>query len=198
MGVDITVVAVDWAHLRGIAPDARLPALEEAAYDEVAVEAGWVWPVEPGRAWLGRYEFARSCGSYTPHFRAGEAWGNVRDAAGPALRAALDGFLLPLFWYGPGREAAAHVEPGVLPAGDRTERYGPLVAAGPGTVARLDRCWREASPALPELREPFGRLAADPGGWIEDYEDFARLLSGWGEVVGEAGRRGWGVIGLRI
>ncbi|MFC7648984.1 hypothetical protein ACFQX6_57560 [Streptosporangium lutulentum] len=41
--------------------------------------------------------------------------------------------------------------------------------------------------------------AVRPSGcWIKNFEEFTDLLSDWGEVVGEAHRRGWGLIGLPI
>ncbi|MGW2253087.1 hypothetical protein ACWCXH_23220 [Kitasatospora sp. NPDC001660] len=90
------------------------------------------------------------------------------------------------------------MEAGVFPPGAPFWRSGPLIAWGPREAARLNRRWQEVATALPELREPYDRHAADPGGWIEGFDDFARLLSGWAEVLGEAERRGWGVVGLPI
>jgi hypothetical protein len=37
-----------------------------------------------------------------------------------------------------------------------------------------------------------------PRAWIDNFEEFADLLSDWREVVGEADRRGWGLIGLPL
>ncbi|MEU8514445.1 hypothetical protein AB0C76_23050 [Kitasatospora sp. NPDC048722] len=86
---------------------------------------------------------------------------------------------------------------GIVPE-DRALRSGPPIAWGPGETARLGRRWREIAPVLPRVREPYDRLAASLGGRIEGFDDFAGLLSGWGEVVGEAERRGWGIVGLPI
>ncbi|MFD7626441.1 hypothetical protein ACFV7Q_10410 [Streptomyces sp. NPDC059851] len=204
MGTDITVLAVDWAHLMGIPPDDRLTVLQQSAYpdddgDDPVVDAGWVWPAERDRSWLGRYEFAGTLGSYEPHFWAAEAWEDVRAVADPVLRAALDAFLSTLIWPGPDPETdAEHVDPGLFPSPAPLWRSGPLIARGPDAVARLSRCWQETAAALPRLREPYERLAAGPGRWIEDFDEFTRLLSGWAEVVLEAERRRWGLVGLPL
>ncbi|MGW3011209.1 hypothetical protein ACWC9R_20580 [Streptomyces sp. NPDC001219] len=202
MGTDLTVLVVDWAHLMETAPDDRLKVLQESAYadDESGeVEAGWVWPGEPDRAWLGRYEFGGTLGSYKPHFWATQAWEDVRGAAGTTLRTALDEFLTGLLWPGPDADSdAGHVDDGLFPSEDGLWRPGPLIARGPRTVVRLHRCWQRAAPALPRLREPYARHAACPGRWIADFEEFTALLSGWAEVVDEARRRRWGLIGLPL
>lgn len=118
MGLDISVLIVDWAHLEATPHEARLALLEDAALPEVSlpeVDRGWVWPPAPSPPWYGLYEFHRTLGLFKPHYRAGEAWEDVRHAAEPALRAALDPFLTGLFWEGPEGEAE-HVEnDGVLP-----------------------------------------------------------------------------------
>ncbi|MFI0780781.1 hypothetical protein [Streptomyces sp. NPDC021212] len=188
-----------------IAPDDRLEVLQESADADVDVDAGWVWPAEPGRSWLGRYEFGGTLGSYKPHFRAAHAWDHVRGAAERELRVALDGFLSALIWWGPEVDTdAEHVDADLFPSGARLWRSGPLIARGPRTVARLNRYWHEAAPELPQppqlpqLREPYARHAASPGGWIADFEDFTALLSGWAEAVGEAERRRWGLVGLPL
>ncbi|EFL25018.1 conserved hypothetical protein [Streptomyces himastatinicus ATCC 53653] len=203
MGVDITVLVVDWEHLMEIAPDDRLEVLQESAYadddSDLDIDAGWVWPAEPDRSWLGRYEFGGTLGSYKPHFWAAHAWDYVRGGAERELRVALDGFLSALIWWGPEVDTdAEHVDAGVFPSGARLWRSGPLIARGPQTVAHLNRYWQAAAPVLPQLREPYARHAASPGGWAADFEDFTALLSGWAETVGEAERRRWGLIGLPL
>ncbi|WP_406474421.1 hypothetical protein [Streptomyces platensis] len=202
MGMDITVLIADWAHLTEIAPDDRLEVLQESAYaddESDEADAGWVWPAEPDRSWLGRYEFGGTLGSYKPHFWAAQAWEDVRDAAGTELRSTLDDFLEALIWWGPEAESdTEHVDADVFPSEDGRWRPGPLIARGPRSVARLNRCWQEAAPALPQLREPYARHAACPGRWIADFDEFTALLSGWAEVAAEAQRRRWGLIGLPI
>ncbi|MFF3069295.1 hypothetical protein ACFVSN_22395 [Kitasatospora sp. NPDC057904] len=201
MGVDITVLVVDWDHLMGIAPDDRADALQDAAYpddDDRVVHAGWVW-FEPGPSWLGRFEFDGISGSYKSHFCAADGWDHARRGVGREPRALLDDFLGALIWWGPEIETdTEQVEAGVFPPDDPVLRSGPLIAWGPAETARLSRRWREIVPVLPRVREPYDRLAASPGGRIEGFDDFAGLLSGWGEVVGEAERRGWGIVGLPI
>ena len=111
----------------------------------------------------------------------------------------LDGFLSGLFWYGPdpGNDAV-HVYGGLFPVdGDGSPSL--LLAYPPEAVAALVAFWAGAAPRLEELREPFAvHAASPPGRWIKDFEEFTDLLSDWGEVVGKAGRRGWGLIGLPI
>ncbi|MFF4581435.1 hypothetical protein [Streptomyces sp. NPDC001389] len=206
MGVDITVLVVDWAHVMDLAPEDRLRVVQESAYaDDDAdgdgdVVDGWVWPVGAERSWLGRYEFRGTLGSYKPHFWVADGWEKVRGAVGDGVRAALDEFLEGLIWWGPEADVdAEQVDAGVLPSLDGLWRSGPLIVRGPQTVARLRRRWVEAAPELGRLREPYAELAArSPGQWIAGFEEFAELVGGWGEVVGEAERRGWGVVGLPI
>ncbi|MEU3468129.1 hypothetical protein ABZ716_09380 [Streptomyces sp. NPDC006687] len=206
MGVDITVLVVDWVHFMGIAPDERLRVVQEAAYgDDDAdgdgdVVAGWVWPAASERSWLGRYEFRGTLGSYKPHFWAAEGWERVRGAVEEPVRAALDEFLEGLIWWGPVADVdAEQVDAGVFPSLDGLWRSGPLIVRGPQTVARLRRRWGEAAAGLEGLRVPYGVLAArEPGQWTAGFGEFAELVGGWAVVVGEAERRGWGVVGLPI
>ncbi|MEV5675021.1 hypothetical protein [Streptomyces sp. NPDC052179] len=74
---------------------------------------------------------------------------------------------------------------------------GHLLWCPPGEVGALQALWTAAAPELHVLREPFVQHARADFGWINDFESFAELLTGWGDVVGEADRRGWGIIGLR-
>ncbi|MGW1376982.1 hypothetical protein ACWD6P_22315 [Streptomyces sp. NPDC002446] len=202
MGMDITVLVVDWAHLMDVAPDNRLEVLQESAYsdDETdEIDAGWAWPAESERSWLGRYEFGGTLGSYKPHFWAAHAWEAVRGSAETGLRRALDDFLQALIWWGPEDDSDVEdVDAGIFPSIDGLWRPGPLIVCAPETVVFLDRCWQEAAPVLPQLREPYARHAARPGRWMADFEEFNDLLFGWATVVGEARRRRWGLIGLPI
>ncbi|WP_031487262.1 hypothetical protein [Streptomyces bicolor] len=199
MGLDITVLAVDWERLESTPVGERLPALEEAAYPDVdldwdaAPEAGWVWPPVPGPHWCGRYAFHCTSGSYKPHFWAGEGWEDVRDFAAPALRECLDGFLRGLFWHD---ESAPPPLDGLLHGDPDPRRPGLLVACPPKAVVELATRWATAEPLFEGLREPYAVHAARPGGWIEDFDAFAVLLREWAAVVGEAERRGWGLLGL--
>ncbi|NKQ25264.1 hypothetical protein HF200_12600, partial [Streptomyces galbus] len=78
MGVDITVLVVDWARLAAVPAEERLRVVQEAAYGDADgdgdVVDGWVWPAAAERSWLGRYEFRDTLGSYKPHFWAAEGW----------------------------------------------------------------------------------------------------------------------------
>ncbi|MGW2303278.1 hypothetical protein [Streptomyces sp. NPDC001809] len=206
MGMDITVLVVDWARLAQEPAEERLRVVQEAAYgddDDDAdgdVVAGWVWPAAAQRSWLGRYEFPGTLGSYKPHFWAAEAWEKVRGAVGGEVRTALDEFLEGLIWWGPRADVdVEQVDPGVFSSLEGLWRSGPVIARGPETVARLRQRWCEAAPGLEGLRAPYTELAGrEAGQWIADFEEFAELVRGWAEVVGEADRRGWGVIGLPI
>ncbi|WP_208636957.1 hypothetical protein [Streptomyces swartbergensis] len=155
MGLDITVLAVDW---------------------DAESERGWVWPAASGVPWWVRYEFHGTIGSFKPHFWAGQAWEDVREHAGPEQRAHLDAFLQGLFWD----------------AGTGTEDD-----TGSGLFALVCH-WARAEPLLESLREPYGVRAACPGRWIADFDEFSVLLREWGVVVTQAGRRGWGLIGLPL
>lgn len=201
MGVDITVLVVDWAHLKQIPAADRLDVLQESAYSDEDADAksgtaspGWVWPVEPERRWLGRYEFDGALGSYKPHSRSANTWDGVREDVSPVQRTAVDDFLAGLIWSGPDpHDEADHIDDGVLPSMDGLWRSGPVIVRAPQTVARLVRTWGSASPVVLQLRELWGVHSPSLS-----FDDFNRLVTEWGEVLGEAHRRGWGVIGLPI
>ncbi|MXM69006.1 hypothetical protein GR925_37855 [Streptomyces sp. HUCO-GS316] len=72
-----------------------------------------------------------------------------------------------------------------------------LLWCPPDHVPLIAAWWRQAAPQLDVLREPFTQHATESGGWITTFESFADFLTDWGEVVTEAERRGWGIIGLR-
>ncbi|MFI9342028.1 hypothetical protein ACIG0D_12245 [Streptomyces sp. NPDC052773] len=114
--------------------------------------------------------------------------------AEPALRAALDAFLSGLFWHDdpprPPLEGLLH------PAAGR-EGPGLPVACTPADVTRPAARWATAEPLLEGRRVAYGGHAADPGGWIADFDASAVLLREWAVVVTEADRRGWGVLGGR-
>ncbi|KAB7833073.1 hypothetical protein [Streptomyces mobaraensis] len=206
MGLDISVLVVDWERLAVFAPGERWERLVDAAYpDECDAEFfaelpdGWVrFPGEVAE-WSALYEFRSTSGSFKAHFWAGERWEDVREQAVPELRAALDVFLSGLFWdpydmavppAGTGADA-----PGVreLLAGRGT---GLLVACPPETVPVLAAAWAVAEPLLDGLKGPHTAHADAPGRWIADHDEFAVLLREWAEVVREAHARGWGIVGL--
>ncbi|MFD3838028.1 hypothetical protein ACFWWC_17470 [Streptomyces sp. NPDC058642] len=196
MGLDITVLAVDWERLEATPFEERLGLLEDAALpeDEIDWDAeprkGWVFPAASNVPWCGRYEFHSTTGSYKPHFWAGHAWEDVRDFADPVLREQLNGFLGPLLWDEDGT--------GLFPADPDPWRPRLLLACPPPAVSALFVHWALAEPLLESLREPFAVHAASPGRWIENFDEFSVLLREWAVVVGEAGRRGWGLVGLPL
>ncbi len=203
MGMDITVLVVDWSWLEDAPSRERLSRLRDAWYaDETglwdqgasAAEGDWVWPLGPSGGFFAIYEFLRTCGSFKAHFWAGERWGLLRDHADPLVRAGLDTVLLGLIWDGPDGEAS-HVEPGFF-SDDPSVSYGLLVARSPDSVRELAATWEEIRPRLGGLRGAFDEHVAAPQGWVGDFDEFTRLLEEWGRVLTEAARRGWGVVGL--
>ncbi|WP_328389289.1 hypothetical protein OHS81_32840 [Streptomyces sp. NBC_00400] len=87
MGLDITVMIVDWSWLGEAPPRERLSRLRDAWYaDETglwnhgtpAVTGDWEWPRGPDAAFFAVYEFLRTCGSFKPHFWAGERWESLQ------------------------------------------------------------------------------------------------------------------------
>ncbi|MFI9311048.1 hypothetical protein [Streptomyces triculaminicus] len=197
MGVDITAVIVDWAELENIPVLERERALTEASepddYDG-ALEDGWAWlPPAPDSfpSWCARYEFGGTLGSFKPHFRAGERWEAVREHVPDDLRTALDTFLAGLFWVPSGSDCDLQDEEGAEPW------YGAMwVYCTPSDIPALAQAWSAAGSQLETLREPFDAHAASPGKWVGRFEEFTMLLRGWAEVVEEARRRGWGLVGL--
>ncbi|MFI2433476.1 hypothetical protein [Streptomyces sp. NPDC018693] len=198
MGLDITVLGLDWGELERTPVSERTALLYEAAFHEddpwsTEPEVGWVIPASPKVAWSGRYEFEDTLGSYKPHFWAGESWDTVREFADPELREALDGFLGPLIWWGddhkPSEASLFATDP---------EPWSPrlLLCCPPAVLPVLASHWARVEPLLDGLREIYDHHAAAPGRWIADFDEFVALLRGWAELVGEAGRRGWGLLGL--
>ncbi|MEU1674685.1 hypothetical protein ABZ752_22050 [Streptomyces roseifaciens] len=202
MGLDITAVIVDWAELENIPVLERENALIEAAdpddYDG-ALEEGWAWlppAAGPFPSWCARYEFAGTLGSFKPHFWAGERWEAMREHVPEDLRSALDTFLAGLFWVPPGADDDPDDDPG--DGGAEPWHGAMLVHCPPPDVPALAQAWIAAGPGLEALREPFNIHAAAPGKWVGRFEEFITLLHGWAEVVAEADRRRWGLIGLPI
>ncbi len=147
MGLDITLLAVDWAHLRAIPADARTAWLEDAAWPDdqwpphEEYQSGWTWPEGPGEQHWARYAFTMS--SYKPHFWAGRRWDDVRDAAHPELRVALDTYLLALVWDGPDGNVR-HDGP-VFP-GDPWDPE-PLAVCPPADLPAVAEAWERARTA---------------------------------------------------
>ncbi|GAA3085275.1 hypothetical protein ACFQ0X_01245 [Streptomyces rectiviolaceus] len=200
MGVGIEVLIVDWPSVEAFAADDREALLTDAAFGEVysddLFEHGWSWPAQPGTDWYGRYALRNTCGSYKPHFWAGHRWEHMRDFAEPKVRDLLDRFNDVLFWHGLEDVTGVSSE---LPERSCTWDSDLLLGCPPEYVPLIAAWWRQAAPQLESLREPFTRHAAEPGdsGWIATFESFADFLTDWGEIVTEAERRGWGIVGLR-
>ncbi|WAU82014.1 hypothetical protein O1Q96_20830 [Streptomyces sp. Qhu-G9] len=198
MGVGIEVLIVDWPRVEAAAPDDRGEMLIDAAfgdgYSDDLFEHGWSWSSQPSEDWYGRYAFRNTLGSYKPHFWAGHRWDHMRDFVAPGARAVVDRFNDALFWHG--LEDTTGFASG-LPERPCTWEADLLLWCPPDHVPLIAAWWRQAAPQLGDMREPFVRHAAEPSGWITTFESFADFLTDWGEVVTEAERHGWGIIGLR-
>ncbi|MBZ4322370.1 hypothetical protein [Streptomyces huiliensis] len=208
MGLDISVLVVDWERVAGFVPGERGERLVDAVYpDECDAEFfaglpdGWVrFPAEVAE-WSALYEFHSTSGSFKAHFWAGERWEDVREQAVPELRAALDTFLSGLFWD-PYDMAVPPAGTGPDAPGVRElfaeHGVGLLVACPPDAVPVLAAAWAVAEPLLDGLDGPHTAHADSPGRWIPDHDAFAVLLREWAEVVREAHALGWGIVGLPI
>lgn len=203
MGLDINVLIADWSWLGEAPPRERLSRLRDAWYadetelwdhDASAVEGDFEWPRGPNGAFFAIYEFLYTCGSFKPHFWAGQRWEAVRDHADPLVRIPLDTMLLGLIWDGPDGETQ-HTDPGFFCDGPDVS-YGLLVACSPDSIRELAATWEQVRPRLGGLRKAFDEHAAVPDGWVGDFDRFSSLLEDWGRVLTEAARRGWGVVGL--
>ncbi|WP_406501241.1 hypothetical protein OHA04_17675 [Streptomyces sp. NBC_01590] len=204
MGLDITVLIVDWSWLAEVPERERLSRLENAwdadetglwDHDAPAVDGDWKWPQGPNSGRFAVYEFLHTLGSYKPHFWATHRWERVRDHADPPVRAGLDSFLLGLIWDGmDGESGRTDVD---FFSDDPPGSYGLMIARSPQGVRELVATWEAVRPRLDGLREAFDEHAAVPDGWVRDFDGFARLLAEWGRVLTEAAGRGWGVVGLK-
>ncbi|WP_425247875.1 hypothetical protein [Streptomyces sp. NEAU-NA10] len=198
MGLDITVLALDWAELERTPAGERQELLYEAAGPQdtdrdAEPRVGWVFPASPKVPWCGRYEFHGTTGSYKPHFWMGDGWETAREFADPVLRESLDGFLLHLIG-----EGGDPPESGLFPSDATPWQSRLLLACPPSVVPVIAAHWARAEPLLEGLREEYDRHAARPGGWIADFDAFTVLLREWAVVVDETARRGWGLLGLPV
>ncbi|MFJ8083284.1 hypothetical protein ACIQ6Y_22095 [Streptomyces sp. NPDC096205] len=202
MGLDITVLIADWPWLSEVPAGQRLERLRDAWYDDgtglwdadaPSVDAGWVRPRGTAGERFALYEFARTCGSFKPHFWAGHRWEVFRDQVDEPVRADVDALLLGLFWPGPDG-LSEPTDPEVF--GDDPSHSGLLLARPPDGVRELAAIWERTRPALAGLEAAFTAHAAGPDGWIGDFGAFRDLLEGWGTVVTEAAARSWALVGL--
>ncbi|MFB6819728.1 hypothetical protein ACFCV8_34890 [Streptomyces sp. NPDC056347] len=207
MGLDITVMIVDWAWLGEVPARERLLRLERAwdadetglwDYEAPSVQGDWVWPKGPDSDRFAVYEFLYTLGSYKPHFWATHYWDDVRDHADPLLRAELDDFLLGLIWDGPDGESGRSDDD--FFSKDPPHIFGLMRACSPESVRRLAATWERVRPRLDGLREPFAvhTAAVSSDGRPADFDHgFVHLLTEWARVLTGAADRGWGVVGLR-
>lgn len=199
MGVGIEVLIVDWPRVEATPADGRQQLLADAAFGEAyrddLFEHGWSWPTRPGEDWYGRYALRDTWGSYKPHHWAAERWDDLRDFVEPGVREPLDRFNDALFWHA--LEDTTGVGSG-LPERPCTWEADLLLWCPPDHVPVIAGWWRRAAPRLDALNAPFTEHArVSRGGWITTPESFAQFLTDWGEIVTEAERRGWGIVGLR-
>ncbi|EWS91779.1 hypothetical protein K7395_24150 [Streptomyces filamentosus] len=211
MGICIDVLIVDWGHLMAApSDDQRYEMLHDASVsvddDEDASQdrspstgPQWFWPSPPADGWFGKFDFGAVGFSYKDHFAAGEHWEAIRAFVAPAVRSAVDRFIDPLFWGGleymadrDNEGAAAHVSV-VLPPAPSDH----LLWCPPAAVSSLKLLWELVGAELEALREPFERYAQAESSRISGFDAFAGLLRGWGDVIGQAQQRGWGVVGIR-
>ncbi|MFF9896436.1 hypothetical protein [Streptomyces longispororuber] len=200
MGLDMTLLTVDWERLQEIAPRGRVARLLQLDFldddDESGIyDWGLVWPVKVEERWCAKYEFCMGVGSYKPHFWAGQAWNDIREGAEPTLRATFDDFLDGLIWEPPDAEDLEESS-GLFPREDGWGQVPLLVLCTPPQVAVRAQTWVRAEARLAELREPFTLHAAGRYDRVPTFVDFAALLRDWGAVVQEAERREWGLVGL--
>ncbi|MFE9029709.1 hypothetical protein ACFYOA_26220 [Streptomyces iakyrus] len=204
MGVCMEVLIVDWAHLKSVPAGQREAMVEEVAFGpddayDYNLPPGWTWPHPTQAQWWARYEFLDTMTSYKAHFWAGERWDELRSFVAAPQRDALDQFSAPLFWDGSTyasetSDFSPTVEPGTC---DWASRLDVMLWLLPEEVAALQHFWGQVEPHLDSLREPFNRHLTGPIGWIQDFPSFSRLVTEWGDVVSQAARRNWAVIGLR-
>ncbi|MGR3935241.1 hypothetical protein [Streptomyces sp. BRA346] len=207
MGLNLTVLMASWERLREIPVEDRTEALDDAVWpmgldDEYCSTYGgaksWVWPPEQDSAWCAEYHFVSTTGSYTWHSRAGDAWDDMRALADTSLREAMDHVLDGLIWNeDPAEDPTLTGGGGMFPPVTDRWRPGLLLVCPPETTLGKARSWERALPHLERLREPF---AAECEGWAgrsESFEEFVTLVREWGDVITEAARRGWGLVGLQ-
>lgn len=107
----------------------------------------------------------------------------------------MDRYADALFWEG--LEYMSGDTTGALPEREAPWGANLLMCRPPRDIAEIRAFWAQAAPDLETLREPFAQHAVVPNGWVGDFDSFAEFLKGWAEVVTEADRRGWGIVGLR-
>ncbi|MEU0620094.1 hypothetical protein ABZ329_04400 [Streptomyces rubiginosohelvolus] len=211
MGICIDVLIVDWDHLMSAPGDDQRYAMlhdaglsvddDEDAWPDRSASVGpqWFWPSPPAVGWFGKFDFGNVGFSYKDHFWAGERWEEIRAFVAPDVRSAVDRFIDPLFWGGleymadQDTEGAAAHESVVLP--DAPSDH--LLWCPPAAISSLKLLRDSVDAELASIRQPFERYARIDLGRMNDFDAFAGLLRGWGDVIGQAQQRGWGAVGLR-
>lgn len=197
----------DWEQLSAVPVDKRIDALDDTTrpleldgqypVQRYGTTCGWLWLPDRESAWCAEYEFHTTTGSYSPHYRAGHAWDEMRPFASASVRAEMDTFLDGLIWDAdPANDPSLTGGGGFFPPA--TDRGGPrvLLVCPPEAVPGKARAWERAKPHLEELRGPFAAECEGWAGFPDTFEDFTALLDEWGDVTAEAARRGWGLVGL--
>ncbi|MFI9310924.1 hypothetical protein [Streptomyces triculaminicus] len=143
------------------------------------------------------YEFFTTTGAYRPHAHAGDAWDDMRLLVDAPAREAMDALLGGLIWdEDPADDPALSGAGGFFPPATNRGRMPVLLVCPPEAVEGQARAWERVGPRLEVLREPFAAECAGWAGRPDTFEDFTALLREWGDVITEAARRGWGLVGL--
>ncbi|MRH91986.1 hypothetical protein GFY24_31885 [Nocardia sp. SYP-A9097] len=196
MGVDIYPAIAHWdrvadtlnaAGIQGIWQlfDA-LPDWEVDEPDDVRLR----WPLLVD-SWYAECTFRGlgSTGSYKPHFFLGHLWEHARERPDmPADVVALfDEFIGRLVLGVPSARVDLSEQ---LPGQAELMNCFP-----PSEVCGLARLWRECSDRIGALRPVLAAQLIEDR-WFGDVGQVLSLLQGWGDVLHEAERRGWGLFYL--
>jgi hypothetical protein len=205
MGLDLTLFMADWERLGAVPADMRSEALTDATlppeldFDDVrfTLHGGWLWPPDRASAWCAEYDFATTTGAYSPHWHAGNAWDDMRHRVDPPVREAMDAFVGGLVWAeDPDDDLALIGDAELFPGTGTAGRSPVLIVCTPRAVAGKAEAWLTAEPLLEGLRDAFVVECLGWSGRPTSFEYFTALLREWGDVVREAARRGWGLVGL--
>ena len=205
MGLDLTLFIADWERLSAIPVANRVEALDDTTWppdvddgdQRYQLAGGLLWPPDRESAWCAEYDFSTTTGAYSPHARAGNAWGDIRLLVDASVREAMDTFLAGLIWDAdPADDPARTGGGGFFPQATDCGRLRVLLVCPPDAVPGKARAWERAVSHLEELREPFAAECENWAGRPDTFEDFTALLREWGDVITEAARRNWGLVGL--
>ncbi|MFD6874639.1 MULTISPECIES: hypothetical protein [unclassified Streptomyces] len=205
MGLDLTLLMADWEYLSALPIENRIQELEDATWSPELDDdhqgrgwaGGWRWPTDRGDAWCVSYGFFTTTGSYRPHACAGAAWADMRLLVDSSVRESMDTFLIGLIWDpdSAGDRAPTGYE-GFFPPAPDPWHPRVLLMCPPDAVSGKAQAWVRVESQLEQLRQPFIEECAGWAGRPDTFEDFTELLREWGGVTTEAGRHGWGLVGL--